>query len=61
MIHSYFIHPNLTITPETASDEAQSLKASQLPRVSWPTLFKETFVNGTLSPTSILVPLMSDG
>lgn len=41
--------------------EAQSLKAPQLQRLSWPALFEETLVNGTLSPTLILVPLMCHG
>lgn len=41
--------------------EAQCPKASHPLRVSWPTLFKETFVNGTLSPTSNLVSLVDHG
>lgn len=41
--------------------KAQSLKASQLLRVSWPALFKETLVNETLSPTPILVLLTHHG
>lgn len=49
---------SLCFSKETTS---QSLQASQALRVSWPTLFKETLVHGTLSPTRILVPLMHHG
>lgn len=40
-------------------NKAQSPKASQLPRVSWPTLFKKTLVNGPLVPHIDLSCLIS--